>query len=232
MHVYRILLIEDDPSFAKLLIDLLQEAHYKVNWVVTGAEALYQLEKERPHLVISDISLPDMNGLHFFKYLQTHLQEVPPYVFLTGKDQELDIVLGLEYGAEDYIVKPILPRVFLTRIEKIIQRYFPAISSSESLYYQGLRLDPRKRQAFYHTNNLQLKRYEFDLLFYLIQNPGQIHTRQQLLERIWKVDDAISPRNVDNIILALRKKMRQAGCASELIQTVRGIGYRLVSRNL
>lgn len=229
---YRILLIEDDPSFAGALIDLLQEARYHVDWAATGEAAFCLLEKEPFHLVISDISLPDINGLQFFKYLQTHLQTVPPYLFLTGKDQELDIVLGLEYGAEDYVTKPFQPLILLARIEKILQRHFPT-SEKAAIFpceYQGLKLDPPKRRAFFQEKYLPLQRYEFDLLLFLIQNPTQICTRQQLLERLWEPGRGVSLRNIDNTIVALRKKIVQAGGPADLIQTVRGVGYRLTPR--
>lgn len=226
---YHILLIEDDPSFAQALIDLLQDANYGVAWVSTGEEAFRLLEKEYPHLVISDISLPDINGLQFLKYLQTHLQSVPPYLFLTAKNQELDIVLGLEYGAEDYITKPFQPQILLARIEKIIQRHFPALVEADVFQYvfKGLKLSPSKRQAFYQTQNLYLQRHEFDLLLFFIQNPTMICTRQLLLERLWEPEHDLSPRNIDNTVVALRKKLTQAGGPPDLIQTVWGIGYQL-----
>ncbi|MBT9546972.1 MAG: response regulator transcription factor [Candidatus Sericytochromatia bacterium] len=226
---YHILLIEDDSSFAMAVSELLRSENYLVSAATNGAEAIELIEKDLPHLIISDISLPDINGLQLLKYLQKHLNHVPPYLFLTGKAQELDIVLGLEYGADDYITKPFQPSIFLARVEKILHRHYPQTEQREAFQYQlmGLKLNADKRQAFFHDHHLDLKRHEFELLLYLLQHPKQIFSRGQLLKRIWETESEISPRNIDGIVVSLRKKISQAGGAADLIETVRGLGYRL-----
>lgn len=209
--------------------ELLRSEHYCVSVAKNGAEAIEIIQKNLPNLVISDISLPDINGLQLLRYLQKSLKEVPPYLFLTGKANEVDIVLGLEYGADDYITKPFQAQIFLARVEKILQRHFPQTKMSETFQYQyrGLKLNTDKRQVYYLDHHLDLKRYEFDLLLYLLQHPKQISSREQLLKRIWETESKISPRNIDGIIASLRKKIAQAGGSPDLIETVRSLGYRL-----
>lgn len=226
---YHILIIEDDPSLAMSIRDLLLNASYQVSVASTGAEAVHCLQTEHPHLIISDINLPDIQGLQLFKYLQTQLRQMPLYLFLTAKDQDVDIVLGLEYGAEDYMTKPFRSAILLARIERILKRHFPieAPEAGFSLRFNALKASPETRRAVYEQVDLLLNRYEFDLLVFLLRHPTQICTRQQLLDGIWEPDADISPRNIDTTIMALRKKIAEAGGSSDVIKTVRGIGYRL-----
>ncbi|PIQ26314.1 DNA-binding response regulator [bacterium (Candidatus Blackallbacteria) CG17_big_fil_post_rev_8_21_14_2_50_48_46] len=229
VRVFQIALIEDDLAFASALQELLEMENYQVFHAATGAQAYALLQSRSFDLIISDMNLPDIQGIHLMKFIQTQLLNQTPYLFLSAKNEELDIVLGLELGAEDYITKPVQAPVLLARIRKILQRYYPLSPQPEhlGLSFRALNLIPETRQVFWQENEIVLSCFEFDLLEYLIRHSHQICSRGQMLMQLREAGTQISIRNIDSYIMMLRKKLKAAGADVDLIETVRGLGYRL-----
>ena len=222
-----ILLVDDEDSIQKLLAYPLEREGYRVLQARDGVEALEQFASERVDLVVLDIMLPKLDGLEVCKRLRAE-SEVP-IIMLTARDDELDKVLGLELGADDYITKPFSIREFRSRVRALLRR--AAVSrqfdeDGEVISAQGLTIDLARRVVEFGGNRVQLTYVEFELLRILASHPGRVYSRRMLLEALWGGADYREPRTIDVHVRHLREKLEPDPAEPEYILTVRGVGYR------
>jgi len=222
-----ILLVDDEDSIQKLLAYPLEREGYRVLQARDGVEALEQFASERVDLVVLDIMLPKLDGLEVCKRLRAE-SEVP-IIMLTARDDELDKVLGLELGADDYITKPFSIREFRSRVRALLRR--AAVSrqvdeDGEVISAQGLTIDLARRVVEVGGNRVQLTYVEFELLRIRASHPGRVYSRRMLLEALWGGADYREPRTIDVHVRHLREKLEPDPAEPEYILTVRGVGYR------
>jgi DNA-binding response OmpR family regulator len=222
-----ILLVDDEDSIQKLLAYPLEREGYRVLQARDGVEALEQFASERVDLVVLDIMLPKLDGLEVCKRLRAE-SEVP-IIMLTARDDELDKVVGLELGADDYITKPFSIREFRSRVRALLRR--AAVSrqfdeDGEVISAQGLTIDLARRVVEFGGNRVQLTYVEFELLRILASHPGRVYSRRMLLEALWGGADYREPRTIDVHVRHLREKLEPDPAEPEYILTVRGVGYR------
>jgi DNA-binding response OmpR family regulator len=226
-----ILLVDDEDSIQKLLAYPLEREGYRVLQARDGEEALERFASERVDLVVLDIMLPKLDGLEVCKRLRAE-SEVP-IIMLTARDDELDKVLGLELGADDYITKPFSIREFRSRVRALLRR--AAVSrqvdeGGELISAEGLTIDLARRLVEVEGKRVQLTYVEFELLRILASNPGRVYSRRMLLEALWGGADYREPRTIDVHIRHLREKLERDPADPEYILTVRGVGYRFRDR--
>ncbi len=225
-----ILVVDDEPPIVDLLVYNLERAHYRVLVARDGIEALNVARHDQPDLIVLDLMLPGLDGLDVCRELRkTH--DVP-IIMLTARDAEVDRVVGLELGADDYVVKPFSVRELMARIKTVLRRVRPpteavAAQAQDVVVRVGrLTVDAGRYQACWGDRHLDLTTQEFQLLLTLARYPGQVFSREQLLNQVWGYDYYGDLRVVDAAVKRLRAKLRQAA-EDEMIETVRGIGYRL-----
>ena len=226
-----ILLVDDEDSIQKLLAYPLEREGYRVLQARDGEEALERFASERVDLVVLDIMLPKLDGLEVCKRLRAE-SEVP-IIMLTARDDELDKVLGLELGADDYITKPFSIREFRSRVRALLRR--AAVSrqvdeDGELISAEGLTIDLARRLVEVGGHRVQLTYVEFELLRILASNPGRVYSRRMLLEALWGGADYREPRTIDVHVRHLREKLERDPAEPEYILTVRGVGYRFRDR--
>jgi DNA-binding response OmpR family regulator len=223
-----ILLVDDEDSVQKLLSYPLERDGFRVLAAKDGEEALAKFASEPVDLVVLDLMLPKLDGLEVCKRLRA--QSTVPIIMLTARDDELDKVLGLELGADDYITKPFSIREFRSRVRALLRRAsLPAKEDrreSERIETDGLVVDPSRRSVEVRGNFVQLTYVEFELLRTLAGNPGRVFSRRQLLEALWGDSSYREPRTIDVHVRHLREKLERDASEPEFILTVRGAGYR------
>ena len=222
----RVLVVEDEPDIRDLLAFHLEREGYLVTRASTGAEALRQLRASAPDLVILDLMLPEMDGLEVCRRLRADTGTAGlPVIMLTAKGDEVDRVVGLEIGADDYIVKPFSPKELLARVRAVLRRS-RAPATGIPLAVGGIALDSATHQASVGGQPLALTPTEFDLLRALLEARGRVLSREHLLDRVWGYAraDEIESRTVDVHVRRLRAKL---GAEGERILTVKNVGYRL-----
>jgi two-component system catabolic regulation response regulator CreB len=230
----RILIAEDESGIADTLQYVLRTDGFVPVWCATAQEAIAQFSAEPPALVILDIGLPDMNGFELFK----RLQALPggaqvPMLFLTARSDEIDRVVGLELGADDYVAKPFSPRELVARVRTILRRSGrheqapPAAPAQVSASVVPLAIDAERMQIRYYGRLLELSRYEYGLLRLMIQRPGRVFTRDELLRLVWDESSESYDRTVDAHVKTLRAKLKVVAPNVEPIRTLRGTGYAL-----
>jgi two-component system catabolic regulation response regulator CreB len=218
-----ILVVEDEPAIAESLSYSLRREGYAVDTARTVVDA--EARVAGVDLVILDLMLPDGSGFDLLARLRR--RDAPPAVIiLSSRDHEADRVAGLETGADDYVTKPFSPREVVARVRAVLRRLRRDAPSKPSTPLP-LSCDGETRRASVHGEPLELTRVEFDLLACLLGAPGRVFTRAQLIERIWGDNFAITDRTVDSHVKALRRKVSAAGGSAALIETVRGVGYRV-----
>lgn len=217
-----ILIVEDEAAIADTLIFALQGEGHSTEWVTLGNAALEQQRQRPADLIILDIGLPDISGFETCRQLR-RFTEVP-VMFLSARDGEIDRVVGLEIGADDYVVKPFSPREVAARVRAILKRMAPRaepLAAATSLF----QVDILRMQISYRGQALSLTRHEFRLLQSLLEQPERVFSREQLLDATGVAADAGYERSVDSHIKSLRAKLRQVAADGEPIQTHRGLGY-------
>ena len=229
----QILVVDDEASIRELLSFNLKKNGYSVETAADGREAL--AKAAGMDLVLLDIMLPEVDGLEVCRRLKAAPQTSGiPIIMLTAKAEEIDRVLGLELGADDYVVKPFSMRELLARVKAVLRRSAKDSQSEkgreETLKIGGLRLDFSSYQAWLHDEPIALTPKEYELLKLLVTNPGRAFTRDELLERIWGYEYYGDTRTVDVHIRHLRAKLKGDENISKAIETVRGIGYRFARR--
>ncbi len=217
----QILIIEDEPGIADTLEYVLKTEGFGVLWGRTGAEGLALIADRCPALVVLDIGLPDMNGFEVLKKIRSTSRV--PVLCLTARSEEIDRILGLELGADDYVSKPFSPREVSARVKAVLRRSGDSGSSDESPF----QIDSNKRQITYFGQKLQLARYEYDILSLLVSRPGWIFNRQKIMDLVWAEPDESFDRTVDAHIKMLRAKLKAVRPQIDPIVTHRGIGYSL-----
>jgi DNA-binding response OmpR family regulator len=222
-----ILLVDDEDSVQKLLAYPLERDGYRVLQARDGQEALDRFNAEHVDLVVLDIMLPRLDGLEVCKRLRA--ESSVPIIMLTARDDELDKVLGLELGADDYITKPFSIREFRSRVRALLRRAAAPRRDpreAEVIESEGLKIDLARRVVEVRGQAVQLTYVEFELLRILAANPGRVYTRQMLLEGLWGGSEYREPRTIDVHVRHLREKLERDAREPELIFTVRGVGYR------
>ena len=218
-----ILIVEDEPAIADTIHYALETEGCKPIVVHAGTPALAILQKEKIDLIILDVGLPDITGFELCK--QIRLTSAVPIIFLTARGQEIDRVVGLEIGGDDYVVKPFSPRELTARVKAVLRRMNSSqVSNGHRPAFEVL---PDKRQIRYCGTPLELSRYEYDILATFIQRPGQVFTRERLMELVWEAPEASMDRTVDAHIKNLRAKLRAIRPEPDPIITHRGTGYAL-----
>jgi two-component system alkaline phosphatase synthesis response regulator PhoP len=222
-QVQTVLVVEDEASIASFVSLYLKNAGYTVRTVGTGKEALAQVEAERPDLIVLDLMLPDVDGIEVCQRIRQS-SEVP-ILMLTARDEDVDKIIGLEVGADDYMTKPFNPRELVARVKSILRRSTPERKERESevIQHGNLVVDAGRREAKVGGQEIQLAPKEFDLLWELLDHRGLVLTRDQLLERVWGYTFAGDTRTVDVHVRQLRRKL---GDASPIV-TVWGVGYKV-----
>jgi two-component system response regulator BaeR len=215
-----ILVVEDEKKLATLLIDYLQQAGFSASHLANGLEVIPQVREEGPDLILLDLMLPGRDGLEICKEIRTFSNV--PIIMITARVEEIDRLLGLELGADDYICKPFSPREVVARVKAVLRRS----DNGATVQAEGLLLDESRYQATLRGNDLDLTTVEFKLLAYLAANPGRIYSRSQLMERIYLDDRIVNERTIDSHIKKLRHKISDAAPEEELIRSVYGVGYK------
>ncbi len=232
MFRMRILVVDDDAPSVKMISFLLREEGYQVSSSDNGLAALESIEREPPDLVILDVMMPHLDGFEVCRILRKEMNV--PILMLTARDDEIDRVLGLEMGADDYLTKPFSMREFLARVKALLRRVrlireemdAEAQTSKEILLFGNLTLDISRREVLSDHHPLALKPKEFDLLLYLARHRGQVLSREQILESVWGWTYGGGSRTVDVHIRWLRKKIEHDPTRPVRIVTVRSAGYR------
>jgi len=221
----KILAVDDEPDALELLKVNLRTAGYDVTTAADGDEALKKARAIVPDLIILDVMLPEVDGLEVCKILRRDKQvSAIPIIMLTAKAAEIDRVLGLELGADDYVTKPYSPRELVLRVKRLL-RPEPATTKGDEISWKELRLDIPRHQATVKGKTIDLTATEFKLLTVLVQRRGRVQSRDQLLQDVWEYDSVIDTRTVDTHMRRLREKL---GLAAKYLDTVRGVGYRFV----
>lgn len=223
-----ILIVEDEAAIADTLVFALQGESFTTTWLSLAEAALEFQQRTPADLLILDVGLPDISGFEACRRLR-RFSEVP-VIFLTARDAEIDRVVGLEIGADDYVVKPFSPREVAARVRAILKRMAPR--PLEPLAAAGpFRVDSERVQIHYREQQLVLTRHEFRLLQTLLAQPERVFSREQLLDALGVPADAGYERNIDSHIKSLRAKLRQVAADAEPIQTHRGLGYSYSPRS-
>jgi two-component system phosphate regulon response regulator PhoB len=220
----RILIIEDEPDVVDLLaLNLRKAGGFTFSTANDGALGLKKARAEHPALIILDLMLPKMPGLEVCKILKTDpLTQHIPVIMLTAKAEEIDRIVGLEFGADDYVTKPFSPREIILRIKAILRR--GKGGDETRLSRGGITVDPARHAVSVNGKAVRLTSVEFKLLSMLMQRVGRVQARDRLLNEVWGYESVIDTRTVDTHVRRLRKKL---GKASDAIETVRGFGYRM-----
>ena len=228
----RILLVDDEQPIQTLLSFPLQRDGYEVVQASDGREALTRFGEQTFDLVVLDVMLPRLDGLEVCRRLRA--RSSVPIIMLTAKSEEIDKVLGLELGADDYITKPFSMREFRSRVKAALRRAGmarPEEGSEQPIEVLGLRIDPAKRAVQVRGEAVELTFVEFEILNALARSPGRVFTRELLLTRVWGDSAYRDPRTIDVHIRHLREKLERDPRASEYLFTVRGVGYRFRDRD-
>jgi two-component system alkaline phosphatase synthesis response regulator PhoP len=219
-----ILVVDDEQHIIDLARMYLEQDGFTVEQALDGLEALAKIRDLKPALLVLDLMLPEIDGWEVCR--RTRDRSDVPIIMLTARSDDVDKIVGLELGADDYLTKPFNPRELVARVKAILRRYERSVQPGTVLRVGELTIDPGSREAILGTQPLQLRTQEFDLLHTLAQHRGQVLTREQLLELAWGYDYYGETRTVDVHVSHLRKKLS----GSELeIETVRGVGYKLVA---
>lgn len=228
----RILIIEDEPAIADTLVYALTTDGFETVWCATGDEGLGKLRQSAFELVLLDVGLPDINGFDLFRQIQK--QWTMPVIFLTARNGEIDRVVGLELGADDYISKPFSPRevcarvrTVLRRMQRAAQQAMPGSMPEKAVGSQPFEVDDLKKTIRFYGRSLDLSRTEYRLLKTLVRHPGRVYSREELMEQAWEHPEVSLDRTVDAHIKQLRAKLREVSSEADPIQTHRGMGYSL-----
>jgi DNA-binding response OmpR family regulator len=220
-----VLVVDDEPAIRESLAFALRRDGFEISEAASLREARAGVASA--DLVILDLVLPDGNGLEFLRSLRARTDV--PVIILTSRDEETDRVVGLEIGADDYVLKPFSPREVVARVRAVLRRASKGGHADEEkpLRKDQLALDLRTRKATVAETELALSRTEFNLLTLFLRSPGRVFDRSQILEAVWGSDVVVGDRTVDVHVKALRRKIEEAGGDPRVLETVRGVGYRL-----
>lgn len=224
--VTRILIVEDESSLNEPLAFLLKREGYETAIAETGTEAVAQFERDGADLILLDLMLPEMPGTEVCKRIRA--TSTVPIIMLTAKDSEVDIIVGLELGADDYVTKPYSTRELLARVRAVLRRSeVDSEDEDESIVQVGdIRMDIDRHTVLVRGNLTQMPLKEFELLEYLMRNAGRVLTRSQLIDRVWGPDYYGDTKTLDVHIKRIRSRIEEIPSSPKLLVTVRGLGYR------
>jgi two-component system response regulator BaeR len=219
-----VLIVEDEPKIAELLRDYLQQSHYETHWIDNGDTVDEWCKNNNPDIVLLDLMLPGKDGLAVCRELRSHSQV--PIIMVTARVDEIDRLLGLELGADDYICKPFSPREVVARVKALLRRV-EMINANPAAAYCGLTIDDEKFSATVDGHALDLTPVEFRLLALLASQPGRVFSRDQLMNNIYLDGRVVSDRTVDSHVKNLRQKIHDTVGSDDLIRSIYGVGYKL-----
>jgi two-component system response regulator RegX3 len=224
--VTKILVIEDEESFRDALAFMLGREGYTVELAVDGADGIAKFDKSSPDLILLDLMLPGVSGTDVCKHIRS--KSVTPIIMLTAKDTEIDKVLGLELGADDYVTKPFSTRELLARIKAVLRRGAPELieTSEGTLEIGNIQLNAERHSVVVGGNPVQMPLKEFELLEFLMRNAGRVLTRGQLMDRIWGSNYVGDGKTLDVHIKRIRSKIEADPANPVFLTTIRGLGYR------
>ncbi|MCM2679381.1 response regulator [Echinimonas agarilytica] len=220
-----VLIVEDEPKLASILVDYLTQSDYHTQWVDHGNAAIEAVHRYQPDVILLDVMLPGKDGMTLCKEIR-QFSDVP-ILMLTARVEEIDRLLGLELGADDYICKPFSPREVVARVKAILRRVGP--KDSDGVSHTGFSLDETKFMVAYNGVQLELTVVEFHILKMLHREPGRVFSRDQLMSGMYQDNRIVSERTIDSHIKKLRKKLLTLDDSLELIQSVYGAGYRFMT---
>ncbi|MBS1197299.1 MAG: transcriptional regulator [Proteobacteria bacterium] len=221
----RILVVEDETGIAETICYVLETDGFDTQWCSSGADALEALQTGCFALAVLDVGLPDINGFDLFR--QIHAKQDLPAIFLTARGGEIDRVVGLELGADDYISKPFSPRELSARVRTVLRRVGKTPSAGSNAIQKPLVIDGERRKISYYGRALELSRYEYGLLKTLISKPGRVFSREELLALVWDEPGECFDRTIDSHVKTLRAKLLGITPTFDPIITHRGVGYSL-----
>ncbi|MBM4445911.1 MAG: response regulator transcription factor [Chloroflexi bacterium] len=222
----KILLVDDEPKVCELVKAYLVKDGYDVIIAADGKTAVEQAQRHKPDLILLDLNLPELDGLEVCRTIRK--QSNVPIIMLTARDEEVDKIVGLEIGADDYVTKPFSPRELAARVSAVLRRYREGPKQGEQIIAGELRLDPEKHEAIYTGQQLSLTAAEFKLLAVLARNPGRVYTRLQLMDSAFGESYEGYERTIDAHIKNIRQKMSKlAPESANPLVTIRGVGYKL-----
>lgn len=221
--VKHILIVEDEPKLAKLEADYLQHAGFQTHCLNEGTTVVSWIKENPVDLVLLDLMVPGKDGLEICRDIRSFSQV--PIIMITARIEEIDRLLGLEMGADDYICKPFSPREMVARVKAVLRRQQPVAAETDTTK-QIFKLDPQRFSVQYDNHEIELTVVEFQLLNVLYQHPGRIFSREQLMDRIYPDQRIVSDRTIDSHIKKLRKKLTDLIPEEEIIHSVYGAGYR------
>jgi two-component system response regulator BaeR len=216
----KVLIVEDEPKLANVLSDYLKASGFESVLLENGTEVVPWVRKHMPDIILLDLMLPGRDGMDICKDIRTFSRV--PIIMVTARVEEIDRLLGLELGADDYICKPFSPREVVARIKAVLRRAL----DGHTLQAQGLVLDEDRYQATLHGRDLGLTAVEFKIMQLLVGSPGRIYGRQQIMDKMYRDDRFVSDRTVDSHIKKLRRKIEAADPTMTLIHSVYGVGYK------
>ena len=221
---HSLLLVDDDPEILTLLQVKFKDQPFKIFTAIEGESAMNIVRTEKPDLIVLDVNLPGLSGLEICRSLKAdkNTQEIP-IIILSARSEGIDRVLGLEFGADDYVTKPFNPQELILRINNVLKRVYKVEGATEGFTQGDLTVDFLRHEVTVKGEIIQLTLTEFKLLSSLLETVGQVKTREYLLEHVWEHGDGIFSRTIDTHIQRLRTKLKEAG---PYIETVRGVGYR------
>ncbi|GAX88885.1 response regulator transcription factor [Effusibacillus lacus] len=224
----RVLVVDDEESIVKLVEYNLSQAGFEVLTADNGLSAIETVRSQRPELIILDLMLPGMGGMDVCQRLRRE-GVTTPIIMLTAKDDEVDRILGLEMGADDYVTKPFSPRELVARVKAVLRRASDEPGNVDGVFHCGdITIDVNKYEVTIRGERVDLTPREFELLYYLAKNMGRVLSRDHLLDKVWGYEFAGDTRIVDVHISHLRDKLEKEPKNPEYIKTVRGVGYKLV----
>jgi len=221
-----ILVVDDEPTIAEVVARYLTRAGYETRTASDGPSAVAAAAIRRPDLVVLDIMLPGLDGLEVMRRLHEDAGERVPVILLTAKGEEADRLVGLRQGADDYVVKPFSPRELVARVDAVLRRSESAPDDREQTRFAGLEIDPAAPRVVAGGREVELTAREFDLLAFLARHPGQVFSRDQLMDRVWQFAFYTDTTTVTVHVRRLRAKIEPDPSNPRWIETVWGVGYR------
>ena len=221
-----VLVVDDEPTIAEVVARYLERAGYRTRVAADGVAAIEAAARQRPDLVVLDLMLPRIDGLEVMRRLREQDRERIAVILLTAKSEEADRVIGLRLGADDYVVKPFSPAELVARVDAVLRRIDTSPEQEVPLELGGLRIDPAARRVFVRGEEALLTQREFDLLLFMARHPGQVFSRNQLMDAVWQYAFYTDTSTVTVHIRRLRAKIEIDPAEPRHIQTVWGVGYR------
>jgi len=221
-----VLVVDDEPTIAEVVARYLERAGYRTRVAADGVQALEAAATQRPDLVVLDLMLPGIDGLEVMRRLRGQDRERIAVILLTAKGEESDRVIGLRLGADDYVVKPFSPAELVARVDAVLRRIDTSPSQEAAIELSDMRIDPGARRVFVRGDEVQLTQREFEVLLFLARHPGQVFSRNQLMDAVWQYSFYTDTSTVTVHIRRLRAKIEADPAQPRHIQTVWGVGYR------